>query len=148
MPQSEEEKIAINHYWASAKRVNDGAEALFTARVQLPFEEGISYIINKKVKNYIELLYVGRADATPFESANYEQHGSDELKEIIANAAQGEEIELEGVLKCEALGYSIRYGTINPVGEVSLFRENPLDGSLSFKVEERVEIAEPLPATA
>lgn len=148
MPQSEEELAAINHYWASAQRVNDGNEALFTARVQLPFEQGTSYIINKKVKSYIELLYVGRTDTTPFETGNYEQYGSSELKEIIANASQGEEIELEGVLKCEALGYSLRYGTINPVNDVVLYRDNPLDGSVTFRVGEAVEAEGTLAATA
>jgi hypothetical protein len=141
MPQSEEEKAAINHYWSSARRVNDGSDALFTARVQLPFEEGVSYIINKKVKTYIDLLYIGRKDTSSFMTADYDQYGSDELKVILANADEGEEVELHGALKCEALGYALRHGTISPVGDINLVPENPMVGSVTFRIGAASELA-------
>jgi hypothetical protein len=141
MPQSEEEKAAINHYWSSARRVNDGSDALFTARVQLPFEEGVSYIINKKVKTYIDLLYIGRKDTSSFMTADYDQYGSDELKAILANADEGEEVELHGALKCEALGYALRHGTISPVGDINLVPENPMVGSVTFRIGAASELA-------
>lgn len=137
MPRLAEELTAIEGYWRSEKRIKDGDDALVTARVKLPFEDGISFVINKKVLNYTKLLYVGDRDPSSFREADYETHGSTEFKEILAKAkAEGlEELELEGSVKCEALGYSLRHGTIQPVGEIPLNPSNPMEGSAVFRIE-------------
>jgi len=145
-PRSEAELTAVSQYWASPQRVQSGNEALFTTRIMLPFETVPSFIINKKVLNYIGLLYIGQHDTEPLRTADFEEHGSAELKAILENTAEGGEVELGGALKCEALGHSLRHDKITPISEIIINTNNPMEGVVTFRVGKPVEAVEAVEA--
>lgn len=136
-PQSLPEQEGISQYWTSAERKQHGQDTIVTARIRMPFEEAplaFAYVINRDIINYTKLLFVGDPDTSVFSDADFETYGSKELKEVIAAAeADGKrEFELEGVLKCEALGYSLRYNTIVPVSDVTIDPNSPIGGIVTF----------------
>ena len=134
-PKADDERAAIASYWSSPNRRAAAHEALVTARIKLPFEEGEAYVVNPRIANYINLLYIGQEDRN-FSEADYDAHGSEEFKRVLAEASEGAEIELEGALKCEALGYSLKHGTITPVSDVVFNRYNPMEGTVTFRIGE------------
>lgn len=137
LPKADDERAAISSYWFSPQRRAAGSEALVTTRVKLPFEDGEAYVVNPRLAEYINLLYIGQSEPD-FSEANYHAYGSAELKKMLAEAENGSEVELEGVLKCEALGYSLKYGTITPVSDVIINPYNPMEGSVTFRIGEEV----------
>ena len=145
IPKAPDERAAISSYWTSPMRRAAGKEALVTTRVNLPFEEGEAYVVNPRLVDYINLLYVGQ-DTDSFSGADYETHGSEEFKRVLAEAGEGTEIELEGALKCEALGYSLRHGTLTPVSDVVFNRFNPMEGSVTFRIGAATEKPETVAA--
>jgi hypothetical protein len=138
LPKAADERAAISSYWNSPQRRAAGNDALVTKRIQLPFDEGEAYVVNPRIAEYINVLYIGQSEPD-FSDADYHAFGSAELKKVLAEAENGAEVELEGALKCEALGYSLKHGTITPISDVVINPYNPMEGSVTFRVGEAVE---------
>jgi hypothetical protein len=132
VPRLTESRDAAQAHWNEVR--GTGAGAVFSMRIAaMPHEPSPAYVVKKELSSYLNRLYVG-GDVAAYGSMDFRSGGSDELEAILADAvAKGESVvNLGGVVKCEAMGFLLRYGLgtmDNPVGMVD---GNPFVGTIDL----------------
>lgn len=135
------EKI-LDDYWSGRNGNTTGTSSMFPFRVRS--STTYEYTIHKDLHTYLTRLFIG-FDVALFESTpDRTAERSVELQDLLRKAAvAGEtEVEIDGVLKCEALARLLRYGMMTVDGPIELDRANPFKGALTFRISKKLSDSE------
>lgn len=133
---------AVDDYWSGRNGNVTGTESMFLFRVRSSSE--YEYTIHKELHTYLNRLFIG-FDVALFESTpDRGSTRSVELQELLrtASIAGKSEVEISGVLKCEALARLLRYGMMTVDGPIELDHSNPFKGSLVFRISKKMSDSE------
>jgi hypothetical protein len=141
-PSTARAEKVVGDYWSGLNGNVTGTESMFLFRVNSA--SGYEYTIHKELHTYLNRLFIG-FDVSLFE-ATPDRGGprSVELQELLrgASVAGKTEVEISGVLKCEALARLLRYGMMTVDGPIELDRGNPFKGSLIFRISKKMSDSE------
>lgn len=136
IPRLKESVDGAQAHWNAARET--GAGSAFSMRIAaMPHEPAPAYVVKKELSEYLKRLYTG-GDVSAYASMDFRGGGSDELEAILAETvANGDSVvNLGGVIKCEAMGFLLRYalGSMeNPEGMVD---GNPFVGTVDLRLSE------------